>query len=256
MLIDSPRITAHDHQTWQRLEHYDDALAGDPRLDRLAAQAKDAIGEFLAAGPGYVSTSWGKDSVAVCHLAAQVDPHVTIRWARADHVEMPECEQVRDAFLAAHPGVRYQEIRYRFRVPLRGEPGHDAPDAPTQDALAETLTGRYISGLRAEESRIRTISIAHRGLVTTRTCRPIGRWNATDVFAYLHRENLPVHPAYAMSAGGYYDRRWLRVHPLLTALPAQSAAHGRDRATWEDTYYRDVIDTAHAARAHLWKATR
>lgn len=251
MLIDSPRLTARDRETWERLEHYDDALSRDRRLDRLADQARRAIDEFLAAGPAYVSTSWGKDSVVACHIAALVEPRITIRWARADHVEMPECEQVRDAFLAAHPHVRYQEHPYRFRVPLRGEPGFDDPDAESQDALAETLTGRRISGVRAEESRIRSISIGHRGLVTPGTCRPIGRWTAVQVFAYLRREDLPVHPAYAMSAGGYYDRRWLRVHPLLTALPGQSAVHGRDPATWEDRYYGDVIAAALAARADL-----
>jgi len=252
VLIDSPRITPQDRQTWERLEHYDDVLSRDRRLDRLADQARRVIAEFLAAGPAYVSTSWGKDSTVVCHLAAQVDPGVTIRWARAADVETPECELVRDAFLALHPGVRYEETVFEFRVPLRGEPGFDDPDAPTQDALAETLDGRRITGVRAEESRIRAISIGHRGLSTTNTCRPIGTWTAVQVFAFLHREGLPVHPVYAMSGGGYYDRRWLRVHPLLTAMPNQSAAHGRDPATWEDLYYADVIAKARAARAHLW----
>src|SRR5690606_3742380 len=164
---------------------------------------------------------------------------------------------VRDAFLARHPGVRYEEITVDLRNPKRGEPGfverQADPDADHQDVLGENLTGRYISGVRAEESRIRGISIGHRGLVTKNTCRPIGKWTAVQVFAYLHREGLPVHPAYAMSAGGYYDRRWLRVHPLGTAVPPASAVYRRDHAAWEELYYGDVLKTARAARAHMWK---
>lgn len=257
MLIDSPRITARDRETWERLEHYDSALAEDPRLDRAAAQARAAVVEFLDAGPGYVSVSWGKDSVAAAHLALQVRPDLPLRWVRLADFETPETDQVRDVFLTAHPAASYEEIVVSARNPKRGEPGfdarHDDPDADHQDILKEELTGRYISGLRAEESRMRRISIGHRGLTTANTCRPIGKWDATQVFAFLHREGLPVHPAYAMSAGGYYDRRWLRVHPLCQALPGQSAVHGRDPATWEDLYYRDVIARAHAARAHLWE---
>lgn len=259
MLIDSTRITDRDRETWERLEHYDDALADDPRLEHLETQAGNAVAEFLDAGPGYVSVSWGKDSVAAAHIATLVDPQARLVWVRSRHFEMPECDDVRDAFLAAHPGVRYEEITVDLRNPKRGEPGfverQADPDADHQDVLAENLTGRYISGVRAEESRIRGISIGHRGLVTKNTCRPIGKWTAVQVFAYLHREELPVHPAYAMNGGGYYDRRWLRVHPLCAALPGQSAVHGRDHATWEDRYYGDVIAAAHAARAHLWKDT-
>lgn len=257
MLIDSPRITARDRDTWERLAHYDDALSADPRLDRLVGQAIEAVALFLDAGDGYASVSWGKDSVVAAHIAALVAPEVRVVWVRSRHFEMPECDQVRDAFLGRHPGVRYEEITVDLRNAKRGEPGfverQGDPDADHQDVLAENLTGRYISGVRAEESRIRGISIGHRGLVTKNTCRPIGRWDATHVFAYLHRESLPVHPAYAMSGGGYYDRRWLRVHPLCSALPGRSAVHGGDPATWEDRYYGDVIAVAHAARAHRWR---
>ena len=251
MLIGSPRLTAADRAYWARLEHYDDALSRDPRLDRLEQQAWDAVEKFAAGGDFSVSVSWGKDSVVASAITLQVVPDARLVWARARHVETPECEQVRDAFLAQHPQARYEEILYDFRVPLRGEPGHE--EAEIQDALGETLTGRYVSGVRAEESRIRRMSIGHRGLVTANTCRPIGKWDATHVFAYLHRENLPVHPAYAMTVGGQYDRRWLRVHPLCCTPPAMSAVYGGDPAAWEDLYYPDVIAAARKARAHMWE---
>ena len=260
MLIDSPRLTPRDREHWARLEHYDDVLSRDPRLDCLAEQAMRAITEFAEQGDDwYVSVSWGKDSVVAADLALRVVPDAHLIWVRSKHFEMPECEAVRDVFLARHPSARYTEIEVELRNPKRGEPGFEErqldPNADHQDILKEELEGRYVSGVRAEESRIRGISIAHRGLVTPNTCRPIGRWSATDVFAYLHREDLPVHPAYAMTAGGYYDRRWLRVHPLCQALPGQSAVYGGDPATWEDMYYSDVIAAAHAARAHMWQTS-
>jgi phosphoadenosine phosphosulfate reductase len=257
MLIDSPRLTARDREHWQRMEHYDDALSRDPRLDRLAEQARQAVAEFAAAGDFYVSVSWGKDSVVAAHLALQAAPGARVVWVRSRHFEMPECDLVRDAFLAAHPDARYEEIDVELRNPKRGEPGYDTrhldPHADHQDVLKEELTGRYVSGLRAEESRMRRMSIAHRGLTTPNTCRPIGRWDATHVYAYLHREELPAHPAYAMSAGGHYDRRWLRVHPLCSAPPARSAVHGGDHAAWEDLYYPDVIEAALRVRAPMWQ---
>lgn len=258
MLIDSPRITDRDRAHWARMEHYDQALAADPALDRLADQGRAAVREFVDrhGDRAYVSVSWGKDSVVAAHLALQAAPQTRLVWVRSRHFEMPECDQVRDAFLALHPGARYEEIEVELRNPKRGEPGYDTrhldPHADHQDVLKEQLTGPYISGVRAEESRTRRISVAHRGLVTAGTCRPIGRWETTHVYAYLHREDLPVHPAYAMTAGGHYDRRWLRVHPLGSAPPPRSAVHGGDHAAWEDLYYADVLARARAARAHLW----
>lgn len=245
MLIDSPRITAHDRQIWQSHHRYDRILSGDHRWPSREQAASEAIRQWWATNPdGVCSTSWGKDSVCVAHLVVATGLPIPIVWVRSDPFETPECEHVRDAFLAAHPGVEYREISVPLRNPKRGEPGHEAHvlnGTGRQDVLAEAIPTGYISGVRADESRIRTMSIAHRGLVTRRTCRPIGRWTGADVFAYLHRHDLPVHPAYAMTLGGYRDRQWLRVHPLCSNLPG---AHRTDHATWEDTYYKDVIQAA------------
>lgn len=256
MLIDSPRLTGPDRAHWERLARFDRLLARDPRLDALEAEGVEAVRGFAAAGPFYISVSWGKDSVAAAHLALKAVPDAQIVWVRSLLFDTPECEAVRDVFLASHPDAPYRQIDVAMRNPKRGEPGFEAhhldPSAEHQDVLKENLAGRYVSGLRAGESRIRRISIGHRGLATAHTCRPIGRWSAEDVFAYLDREQLPVHPVYAMTMGGHYDRRWLRVHPLCSAPRARSAVHGRDMDAWEDRYYGDVIAAARAARAHLW----
>ena len=253
MLIDSPRLTAADHQHWARMEHYDDVLSRDPRLDRLADQGRHAIREWAAAGPGVASVSWGKDSVVMAHLAATSGVDVPLVWVRGEPWETPECQQVRDHFLAAHPHVRYEERPVTYLNPRRGEPGDDATDRPPPSWVFEQVVPeRYITGLRGQESRMRAMSIAHRGMVTARTCRPIARWTAEQVFSWLHREDLAVHPVYAMTSGGHYDRRWLRVHTLGGRGPDRSAVHGWDMTGWEDTYYGDVITAAIASRTHMW----
>lgn len=258
-LIPSSRHTTADLLTWERLAGYDAILATSPVLDRMADLARGTIEAFATAGDCSCSTSWGKDSVVVAHLLATstVAERVPLVFARARHWETPEVDQVRDQFLTAYPHVAYEEHEYEFRVPLRDEPGFDADDARRQDALSETLDGirggRRISGIRAEESRIRRMSLRWHGEATARVCRPIIRWNcARDVFPYLYRHDLPIHPVYAMSMGGCHDRRWLRVHALGCEHPGVSAAHGSDPWSWEDRYYGDVMEAARRARVGMW----
>lgn len=248
MLIDSPRLTDPDRAHWARLEMYDAMLATDPHLDRLVDRGVAAIREWATVGAGVVSVSWGKDSVVAAHLAHLAGVDAPLVWVRSDPYEMPECETVRDAYLSTHPGQDYEERVVHLRNPKRGEPGHEAhqldPASRSQDVLAEAVPERYVSGVRGQESRVRALSVAHRGMVTARTCRPLARWDATHVFAYLHREALPVHPAYAMTYGGALDRQWLRVHPLCSH---RDSGHG-DTVAWEDRYYGDHIATARRSR--------
>lgn len=248
MLIDSPRLTDPDRQHWQRLEHFDDVLSRSPQLAAMADRARRVIEEFAATGPSICAVSWGKDSVVVAHLLATSDvaDQVPLVFARARHWETPEVDQVRDAFLARHPHMRYEEREYVFRVPMRGEPGEGSV---SQDAYAEVLSERYISGIRAEESKTRRMSLRHRGEITKNTCRPIGQWRSIDVFAYLHSQDLPIHPAYAMTFGGAYDRGRIRVHALGCALKVPVSVPGwLDMHAWERAYYRDVMEAAVQAR--------
>jgi len=253
MLIDSPRLTAADRAHWDRLSRYDALLAKDPQLQQYQQQAIDIITHYAGQGPCYASTSWGKDSTVLCHLVALSGLPIPIRFARCQDWETPEVADVRDAFLARYPHVDYHEHTYSFPVPLRGEPGHD--QAPAYDALAVVFTnyGRRITGVRAEESRTRRMTHAVHGHSSATTCRPIGHWQATHVFAYLQKHDLPIHPAYAMTAAGAYDRRTLRVHPLGTAMPNASTRSRHEE--WEDTYYADVMAHARDNRAHLWQPT-
>lgn len=245
MLVDMPTLSPQDHAAWSALARYDQRIG--PTTAPLATRAVAEIQAFYTAHPDAVcSTSWGKDSVVVAHLTRLADPSIPLVWVptiRTDGVsyEAEATYRVRDAFLAAHPGV-YEERPVVARNPKRGDPTYrseqfDDPAYRSQDVLGEATTGPYISGIRAEESRVRAMSIGHRGTTTARTCRPIGRWSAVQVFAYLAAHDLPVHPAYAATHGGVMDRRWLRVHPLRSKAPARSVVHGRDMDAWEDHYF-------------------
>jgi 3'-phosphoadenosine 5'-phosphosulfate sulfotransferase (PAPS reductase)/FAD synthetase len=95
---------------------------------------------------------------------------------------------------------------------------------------------RYISGVRGEESGARKLRMMTHGTATERTCAPIGWWSAEDVFAYLHANGLPVHPAYAYSLDGLLDRARLRV----AALGGERGT-GWGRRQWEERYYSDAL---------------
>lgn len=228
-LLESPRHTAEDLAAWARWEHYDDVLSHSPRLDRAADKAAAIMADFVATHPEcFLAVSWGKDSVAVAAIAAMCDLDVPLIWARADRYENPDCEITRDAFLARFPHVRYEERTYTWRVPLRGEPGYGEPGQPSQDALNEVLPDQYISGIRAVESAKRQRAMARHGHASANTCRPIGCWSDASLWAWLHRHDIPIHPAYAMTYGGELDRSEVRVHALRTAV---------GNALWEDCYY-------------------
>lgn len=246
MLIDSPRLTSRDRAQWERLEHYDDVLSRDPRLDSLADRGRKAIEAFAQTGPCYAGTSWGKDSTVTAFLLAtsQAAAEVPLVWMRTEGWENPDCFAVRDAFLQAYPHMadRYREIIADASTPrwweTTGEGLPQVADAlPSGLQQAQQRWGvRYISGIRAQESRIRKMSIGRHGATTKNTCKPIAAWDASDVFAYLAKHDLPVHPAYAMSAGGHYDRARIRVATLGGIRGGNTG-----RAEWEQLYYGDIV---------------
>lgn len=244
MLVESRRLTDADRAAWKRLETLDAMLADDPALPRMADRAREVIRTFAGAGPCYASTSWGKDSTVMCHLLATSGVSVPLVWIRTDGYENPDCILVRDAFLSRYEHIDYHEIT----APATSRRWWD-PDDGTHTDTSRTLKGgfaeaarrfgaRHISGIRGEESRIRRIVQARWGDAGPAACRPIGQWDATHVFAWLHASDLPVHPAYAMSVGGTLDRRWLRVSSI-------GGARGADkgRADWERRYYPDIVPT-------------
>lgn len=229
MLIASPRLSRADIDAWAARERTDARTSALGR-DRDAT-ALDVLRVFVAGRRGYVGVSWGKDSVVVADLAIRAGIDWPLVWVRVEGRENPDCPAVRDAFLAIHPGARYDEI-----VAAAGR------DLTSGDGFAEAVQRHgpaHVSGVRGEESRTRALRMRRWGTDTANTCAPIGWWTGAEVFAYLYRRGLPAHPAYAMSRGGLLDRDRLRVASL-----GGDRGTGMGRREWELHYYPEETRAA------------
>lgn len=229
-LIVTSRHTERDLEHWRICEEEDELNAQRLRakLERKAEQAVAELRSFIATMKcGYLSVSWGKDSVVVAWLLHQLGGDYPAVWVRVHAWDNPDCPLVRDAFLARFPLPRYEEIEVEV-----GPNRHGGTLTRGFDEAARRHGDAYASGVRAAESRARRISIGHRGLTTKRTCRPIGHWSTPEVFAFSRLHDLPLHPAYGYTMGGVYDRMHLRTASL---GGVRGQEHGR--AEWERAYY-------------------
>lgn len=245
-LIVVARHAANDIARWRDLERQDAVHATSVAFRRRVARAADAANAFIGAGPCYAGTSWGKDSTVLAHLLWLLSERhggmrIPLVWVRVDPVENPHCLLVRDAFLAAHPRVAYDEIVVSCP---RDASGNWVATGRLRDgfALARSRYGvRHISGVRASESGVRSLRMRRWGESTVNTCAPMGWWSAADVFAYLHAHELPVHPAYAMTHGGLWDRDRIRVASI-----GGGRGTGHGRAEWERRYYPEMTKLCRA----------
>ena len=223
MLITSRRYSEADLRLWREYEQADLAVVLPPGL---VERTVEAIGAWVDRGGNVACTSWGKDSVVMLHLLSLAGGGVPAVWVRMCGRDNPDCERVRDAFLGEFP-LDYHERAFRYEDCLHDEHWR---------AVAEEFGPRRMTGLRADESRTRRISIAVHGLDTGRSFRPLARWRAEWVFAYLAQKRLPVHPAYACLGGGRWPREHIRVHGIGGRRGA-----GAGRRQWEREYYPEVL---------------
>lgn len=233
MLIQCGRHTAEDLRLWAGLEKADRFYARRKDLTRKEEKAKRDIGEFLECGPAYLGVSWGKDSMVVAHLAKDFD--LPYMWVRVEPIFNPYCLQVRDVFLACHE-INYSEVEVWCEKGGKGWLAGGTLEKGIAQFVAESNIPRYISGIRANESIARTRRYHAYGVSSRNTCAPLSRWSAQDIFAYLAKYDLPVHPNYAMLGGGRYPREHLRVASL-------GGIRGREmgRYEWEWEYYGDIL---------------
>lgn len=219
---------------WDLRERDDERRARSVRMDALTRQAQATIRRFLSTTRAYCAVSWGKDSVVTAHLVRSVAPSTTLVWVRLIGADNPDCPAVRDEFLACWP-MPYVEIA-GAAPEMAGGVRKSGALRDGFDVAAEEYGPGHFSGVRAAESSTRRLSAMVHGLATARSCRPILHWQAADVWAYLRRHDLPVHPAYAMSEGGQRDRDWLRVASIGGERGAENG-----RRSWERRYYPDVL---------------
>lgn len=234
MLIRSPRHTSADLECWKELERADRARSHSRMLGRNYRRCAEWAKEFLQAGPAWCGVSWGKDSVLLAHLLLSIDKSVPLRFVRVEPIVNPDCAAVRDAFLATH-ACDYQEAVVHCTSDASGVHATGTLEAGFR-AICGELGERYVSGVRTEESGMRSLRFMSYGANTHRTSAPLSLLPTSDVFALLYRERLPIHPAYAMLGGGRWDRHRIRVASL-----GGKRGDGHGRAEWEQEYYGDVL---------------
>ena len=226
MLLVTHRHTADDLAHWESLYRRDLLAATWDDLERLTQRALDTLAVAHAETPHMiVGCSWGKDSLVLAHLVHVSGlPLRVVRMIqdRPDRRENPDSDTTRDAFLA--------------RWPLTYDEYPTAADDGLADMNQHYRVRRYVSGVAARESRARALAVASHGEVSANSVRPLGRWEARHVWAYLARWDIPTHPAYGYTAGGVWDRDRLRVHSI-----GGPDGSGTGRWDWERRYYPDVI---------------
>jgi phosphoadenosine phosphosulfate reductase len=245
MLIESPRYAAADLETWDANERVDALNARRLVRSGKIERSLDVLEGFAREGRCYAGISWGKDSTVVADLCARLlDRGVSIPlvWVRS-WWRNPDCDRVRDAFLKMRPGVTYDEVEVAWDEEREARAKSSRYIADGIAASKRRHGDRSITGVRADESKVRKIRMRHWGEVSPNTCAPIGWWSVADVFAYLHLRGLPVHPTYALTMGGLYERDHLRVDFL-----AETRGEERGRREWEERYYREEVRAIAAGR--------
>jgi 3'-phosphoadenosine 5'-phosphosulfate sulfotransferase (PAPS reductase)/FAD synthetase len=210
---------------------------------------------------GYVSVSFGKDSLVAWHLAQQVAA-VPAAWINQGPLaEWPDCLALKERLTTQHgmelhelaPDVSLYEGMRRHGVPISADMSTPADKAINQDLLYAPLHRfqqahgwrGHIWGLRGveephREGMHREILLNSRGLLFQRAdglwiCSPVGRWTALEIWAYIDLHGLPYPAMYDV------DRTRIR-----NGSPIDPAAInlGRIRQLHRDfpSIYRLVVD--------------
>jgi phosphoadenosine phosphosulfate reductase len=223
MLIQSYRHTEADLELWSEYELADMLESVNPsKVD----ESIRCIVDFAKDGACYVGCSWGKDSVVLLDMLIRSGLKLPVVWVRMSGRDNPDCETVRDDFLSRF-SIEYHERNFVYDLCQKDE---------HWKAIDREFGNKRITGLRADESTNRRMTIFYHGKSTARSCRPLGFWCCDEIFAWLAKNNLPVHPAYAMLGGGRWDRKYLRTHGI-----GGTSGTDRGRREWEKEYYGDVL---------------
>lgn len=221
MLIPSHRHRPEDLSLWAEIAEAD-------RIYPIPPQRISSTIDVMRVWDGdYIGCSWGKDSVVMLAISLLAKVKQPVVWVRMRGRDNPDCERVRDCFLNRFP------MNYHERVFEYEQCGNDEH----WKAVEAEFGKRRMTGIRAEESGRRKMSIRHLGKETTLSCRPLAWWRQNEIFAFLAQNNLPIHPTYAMLGGGRWPRSQLRTHGI-----GGKTGSNYGRTEWEREYYGDVLN--------------
>jgi phosphoadenosine phosphosulfate reductase len=250
MLIVTNRHTENDLQLWKEYEEIDAVYI--PRVSTKEQRSLDEIKTFSKINC-YLGVSWGKDSVVVADIAMRGGLDITLVHLYCIPSHNPECDKVRDEFLKIYPACKYQEIIVDYSTLYAQNLCPQDQDKLTDiewykgfKKAGDLFGHRHISGVRGQESNVRTLRMKRWGMSTENTCAPIGYWSEQEVFSYLKKYDLPIHPNYAMLGGGRWTRERLRVAEI-----GDIHGTGGGRAEWEREYYPDIIARIHASTGSI-----
>ena len=244
MLITSNKHTKEDLILWKEYEEID--LLNIEKIKHKEEKAIECVYNFVKNNDCYIGISWGKDSITVADLALRNNIKIELVHLYCIPSHNKECDKVRDYFLNTYSNVNYKEIIVNYgNVYSLNLPGN-IQDKYTDRSWYKTfkkLNKKHISGVRQEESSLRKIRMRRWGLTTDNTCAPIGYWKNENVFAYLKKYNLPVHPNYAMLGNGRYKRKNIRVAEI-----GDIKGRNMGRNEWEQEYYSDELNRMYSIK--------
>jgi len=230
---------------WRELEEADRIHATSARYREKVAESLAVLRAFALHGPCYAGMSGGKDSMVLAHLCACLGVEgvtIPLVYVQAVPHANPENELVLAAFERQFPDAPVTRFQADYTAIARGLSSDDIEKEKDRIFFAACrrigaeVAPRRVLGIRASESRVRKIRMLRHGFSTENTCAPLGWWSVADVFGYLAKHNLPVHPTYGMLGGGRWRRESLRVDEI-------GGLRGTEfgRAEWEREYYGDVV---------------
>lgn len=232
MLIHSNRFRKGDLEHFQMLEKMDAIHVKTNGYKNRIKHAQAACFAFCEKQnyEGYhISISFGKDSVVMLHMMRQVDPLTVTTHVVAHEADNPEIEAVRIKLRELGLLEPYDERRY-YKSQGKGRRFFD------ELKLLQKKYGKYVTGIRKDESADREWRHMAYGAETKNTFAPISLLTTEDIYAYIYEHDLPLCAVYAMSDGGRFDRRFIRLSSI-----GRPQGRGMGRREWEQLYFNDVL---------------
>ena len=207
--------------------HYGQRARALPYQQAIARKIRQARGVIEAwwlqvEGQGYVSVSFGKDSLVTWHLAQQVAP-IPAAWVNQGPLaEWPDCLALKELLVREYGMVLHEvapdrtlyDAMKHYGVPLSADMSTPEDKAINRELLYAPLARfqtqhrfrGHLWGIRGvaephREGVHREILLKSRGLLFQRqdglwVGSPVGRWTNRDIWAYIDLYALPYPAMY------------------------------------------------------------